>query len=47
MEDHPDEEEIDYVNLDGEMECHWRMVFEDNYGGVDDAKKLLYAHMWD
>ena len=41
MEDDPDEEEMDAVNLDDERECHWRMVFEDNGGGVDNAKKLL------
>ena len=35
MEDDPDEEDMEYVNLDDKKECHWRMVFEDNDGGVD------------
>ena len=47
MEDDPDEEEMDDVNLDNERECHWRIVFEDNDGGVDDENALLYAKMWD
>ena len=47
MEDDPDEEEMDYVNLDNERECHCRMVFEENYGGLDDAKALLHAKKWD
>ena len=47
MEDDPDEEDMDNVNLDDERECHWRMVFEDNNGGVEDAKALLHAKRWD
>ena len=35
------------VNLDDKRECHWRMVFEDSYGGVDDAKVLLHAKRLD
>ena len=27
-------------------ERHWRMVFEDNDGGVDNAKALLHAKRW-
>ena len=42
-EDGPVEEQMDDVNLDGERERHWRMVFEDNDGGVDDAKALLHT----
>ena len=34
------------VKLDVERERHWRMVFEDNDGGVDDKKALLHAKMW-
>ena len=41
MEDDPDEEEMKGVNLDDKREHHWRMVFEDNGGGVGDAKALL------
>ena len=35
------------VNLDDKRERHWRMVFEDNAGGVDDAKALIHANRWD
>ena len=38
---------MDYVNLDNKRERHWRMVFEDNDGGVDDPKSLLHAKKWD
>ena len=38
---------MDDVNLDNERECYWRMVFEENYVGVDDAKALLHAKSWD
>ena len=47
VEDDPDEEEMDDVNLYNERERHWRMVFEDNDGGVDNAKELLHAKRWD
>ena len=35
------------VNLDDVRERHWRMVFKDNDGGVDDTKTLLHAKRWD
>ena len=47
MENFPDEEEMDDVNLDDERERHWRIVFKENGGGVDDAKALLHAKRWD
>ena len=37
----PDEEEMDDVNLDYERERRWRMVSEDNDGGVNYARALL------
>ena len=46
VEDDPDGEEMDNVNLDDERERHWRMVFEDNDGGVGDSRALLHAKMW-
>ena len=46
MEDDHDEEEIEGVKLDYEREHHWRMVFEDNDGGVDDKKALLHTKRW-
>ena len=46
MEDDPDEEDTDDVNLDDERERHWRMVFEENDGGVDDKKALLHSKRW-
>ena len=47
VEDYPDEEDMEDVNLDDEREHHWRMVFKDNDVGVDDAKSLLHAKRWD
>ena len=47
VEDDPYEEEMDDVNKDYERERHWRNVFEDNEGGVDDKKALLHAKRWD
>ena len=47
MEDDTDEEDTGNANLDNDMEPHWRTVFEDNDGGVDDAKELLHAKRWD
>ena len=38
---------MDDVNLDDEGGCHWRILFEDNYQGVDDTKAFLHANMWD
>ena len=38
---------MDDGNLDNERERHWKMVFEDNDGRVDDAKALLHAKRWD
>ena len=47
MEPDTDEEEIEDVVPDNEIERHWHMVFEDNNGGVDGTKALLYAKKWD
>ena len=47
MEDNPDEEEVDDINLEDKREHHWRMVFEDNDGGVDEEKGLLHDKRWD
>ena len=38
MEDSPDEEDMDDVNLDDDRESHWRMMFEDNGGGGGRCK---------
>ena len=46
VEDDTDEKEMDNVNLDHERERHWRMVFGNNCGGVDDKKALLHAKRW-
>ena len=35
------------MRLDDERERHWRIGFEDNNGGVDDQKAILYAKRWD
>ena len=47
VEDGPDEEDMDDISLDDEREHHWRMVFQDNGRGVDDAKAFLHAKGWD
>ena len=41
-----DEEEKDDNNIDDERERHWRNVFKDNEGGVDE-QALLHAKRWD
>ena len=46
LENDPDEEEKDDINIGDERERHWRNVFEDNEGGVDE-KTLLHAKHWD
>ena len=46
VEDDNDEEEMDNVNLDDKRERQWRMIFEYNTGGVDNAKALLHAKRW-
>ena len=45
LENDPDEEEKDDINIDDERDRHWRNVFEDNEGGVDE-KALLHAKRW-
>ena len=35
------------VNLDDVMERHWRIVFEDNDGGVYNKREFLHTNMWD
>ena len=47
MEDDTDEKETDNVNLDDYRDCHWKMVFEENDGGVNDNKALLHDKKWD
>ena len=47
MEDDPDEWEMYDVNLYDERGRHWRMVFEDNDGGVDNENALLHDKRWD
>ena len=46
MDNDPDEEEMDDVNIDEERERHWINVFEDNEGGVDDNNAFLHAKRW-
>ena len=40
MEPDPYEEEMEGVILVNEIERHWRMVFENNNGGVDIIKQF-------
>ena len=46
MEDDPDEEEMDNFNLDNERERHWRMVFKDNDGGLDNSNAFIHTKIW-
>ena len=47
LDNDTDEEDTDDENLDDKRERHWRMVFQDNGGWVEDAKALLHAKRWD
>ena len=47
MDNDPDEEDMEDINLDDNTERHWRMIFKDNDGGVDYTKTLLHAKRWD
>ena len=47
LENDPDEEDMDDLNIDDERERHWRNVFEDNEGGVGNKKALLHAKRLD
>ena len=33
--------------IDNKGEHHWRMVFEENYGGADNEKLIVHAKRWD
>ena len=43
MQDNPDEEDMDDDNIDNDRERHWRMVFEDNDGGMGDKESFFHA----
>ena len=47
MEDDTDEEDMEDLKFGDERECHWRMVFYENDGEVDDKTTLLNAKRWD
>ena len=47
LENDTDEEDMYDVNIDDKRERHWRNVFEENEGGVDDKKALIHAKRWD
>ena len=47
VEDDNDEEDMEDVNLDNDRERNWRMVLEDNDGGVENGKSLLHMKRWD
>ena len=47
MEDDPDGEEMDDINLYNERERHWRVVLKENDVGLDDAKALIHTKRWD
>ena len=37
---------MEVIYLVDEMEHLWRMVFEDNEGGIYDGEYFLYAKRW-
>ena len=43
MDPDPDEEQMEGMILYYKREHHQRMVFEENDGGVDDKKNIIYA----
>ena len=47
VEPDPDEKQIKDVIPDDYREFHWRMVLEENNGGVDRTKAILHAKKWD
>ena len=47
VEPDSDEVVIKYVVPYDERDIHWRIIFEDNSGGVDGKKALLHAKKWD
>ena len=47
VKDDPDDKLMGDVILDNQREHHWRMVFEDNDRGVENAKAFLHAKRWD
>ena len=47
MDPDPYKQEMGGVRLINKREHHWRMLFEDNYGGVGDKKSIIYAKRWD
>ena len=44
MGTYPNEQDMEYVKLDDERECHWGMGFEENYVGVYDQKVILHTN---
>ena len=47
MDPDQNEEDMEYVKLDDERECHWGKGFEENYVGVDDQKVIVHDKRWD
>ena len=46
MDPYPDEEEMEDMRIDDKREHHWRIVFEENNGVLDDEKEILRARRW-
>ena len=42
-----DKEDMEEVTLENERKHHYRVVFEDKRGGIDDEKAFLHAKIWD
>ena len=47
MDQYTDEEDMKYVRLNNKRERHWRMVFEEIDGRMDNQKVIIHAKRWD
>ena len=47
MQADPDDEDMEEVRLDDEIYHHWKMVLNNNNGGVDYEKDILHDQRWD
>ena len=45
MEEDTGEEDMEDMRIRNEIERHWKMVFGDNKGGVDDLRYLKLSHL--
>ena len=46
VEDDPNQQDMEDAKLYDEKERHWRLVLEDNDGGLDDKNAFLHSKIW-